>query len=63
MADEKVKVMRILIEKAPSPLVSSIKASHSPSLETIEEEEEEDEEFNQNLLPFSNSSSLLQLLI
>lgn len=62
MADEKVKVMRILIEKAPSPLVSSIKASHSPSLETIEEEEE-DEEFNQNLLPFSNSSSLLQLLI
>lgn len=61
MGDEKVKVvLRIIwIEKAHSPLVSSIKASHSPSLETIREEDEDQEIINENKhsysSPFPNS--------
>ena len=69
MGDENVKVVSriVWIEKAPSPLVSSIKASHSPSLETIREEDEDQEIINQDKLSYSslfpNSSSLLHLLI
>lgn len=70
MMGEKVKVLRILIEKAPALLVSTIKASqYSPRLETIAEEDEA-QEITQNdassiptsiILALSSSSSSVQV--